>query len=72
MSSGAALDATSTLSLPDLERRAGEHAASREYGLALADYRALLRRFPQHAHANAWKKQIAELRRMQGEGGQTR
>lgn len=63
----ARVDAAPTLSLTALERRASERAASQSYALALADYRELLRRFPQHAHADAWKKQITQLTRAQSD-----
>ena len=50
-----------TLSLVELEKRAREHAAAGRRTQAATDYRELIRRFPQHAHVSAWKRELVQL-----------
>ena len=59
-------DSTTPRTANDLERRAREHLAARRWQLAAADYRELLRRYPNDVRVAAWKKQLAAAKRALG------
>jgi len=54
-----------------LERRARAHVGAQRWAAAAADYRELLRRFPQHARAGAWRQQLERASRALSPSGQT-
>jgi hypothetical protein len=51
-------DANAARAPNDLVRRAAEHVAARRWQQAAADYRELLRRYPNDLRVAAWKKQL--------------
>jgi hypothetical protein len=56
---------TAPLALPALVKRAREHMSAQRWAAAAADYRELLRRFPQRPEASSWRRQLERARSAQ-------